>query len=73
MRTRPGDAPAPTAASRAASFASFQYVGSTALTVFGAASGTRYRFTAPGAIVRVDARDAASMSAVPNLRPVARG
>jgi hypothetical protein len=30
----------------------------------------RYRFTTPGAILRVDARDVASMASVPHLQRV---
>jgi hypothetical protein len=47
-----------------------EYVGPTALTVFGGVTGARYRFTKPGAVVRVDSRDVGSMAAVPNLRRV---
>lgn len=46
----------------------FEYVGATALTVFGAVSGVRYRFIHAGARVAVDARDADAMRTVPNLR-----
>ena len=46
----------------------FEYVGATGLTVFGGATRTRYRFAEPGARVGVDARDAASLDAVPVLR-----
>jgi hypothetical protein len=38
------------------------------MTVIGPATGSRYRFGQPGAKVVVDARDAAALSAVPNLR-----
>jgi hypothetical protein len=49
-------------------FQDFEYTGKTALTAIGVATGARYRFTAPGARVAVDSRDAPSMIAVPNLR-----
>ena len=46
----------------------FEYFGRTGLTVRGPASGKTYRFERPGFQVEVDARDAASMSGIPNLR-----
>lgn len=46
----------------------FEYVGVTALTVFGPASGRRYRFERPGAALAVDPRDHAALQAVPQLR-----
>lgn len=46
----------------------FEYVGTTALTVIGPASGRRYRFERPGARVIVDPRDRAALEAVPQLR-----
>jgi hypothetical protein len=49
---------------------SLQYVGVTGLTVVGAATGTRYRFASPGAIVAVDLRDAPSLRPLPHLRRV---
>jgi len=48
----------------------FQYVGRSGLTVRGPFSGKRYRFDSHGARVAIDARDAASMAAVPNLEKV---
>jgi hypothetical protein len=48
--------------------AAFEYIGKTALTAIGPASGRHYRFSHPGAIVAVDARDSASLETVPNLR-----
>ena len=45
----------------------FEYVGHTALTLVGPASGQRYRFT-PGAIVAVDPRDRPVLAAIPLLR-----
>ena len=53
---------------RAASTIAFEYVGGTGLTVFGGATRTRYRFLGPGARLAVDARDAASLDAVPVLK-----
>jgi hypothetical protein len=50
----------------------FRYVGATALTVFGPVSQTRYRFTAPGATIGVDLRDAPELARVPHLRQVNR-
>jgi hypothetical protein len=52
------------------SHAFFQYVGTTGLTVIGAATGARYRFDSPGATVAVDFRDQQSLLNVPNLRRV---
>ena len=45
----------------------FEYVGHTSLTLVGAASGQRYRFT-PGAVLAVDPRDRSALSALPLLR-----
>jgi hypothetical protein len=64
--------PSPVAQPTARDVAYFQYVGSTALTVFGSVSGTRYRFTAPGVTLAVDSRDRASVAEVPHLRQVPR-
>jgi hypothetical protein len=44
------------------------YVGRTALTVAGPSTGMVYRFTAPGARLRVDARDAVALRKIPVLR-----
>ena len=48
----------------------FEYCGRTALSVRGPITGRSYRFADPGARVAVDRRDAASVSAVPNLKRV---
>jgi hypothetical protein len=48
----------------------FEYVGQTALTAIGGATGYRYRFDRHGARVIVDPRDRPSLAAVPNLRQV---
>lgn len=48
-------------------FAYFEYRGSSGLTVLGPLSGQRYRFSAPGARLAVDGRDAPSLAAVPEL------
>jgi len=48
----------------------FQYVGGTALTVTGSATGRTYQFARPGARVEVDARDQAGVARVPGLRRV---
>jgi hypothetical protein len=46
----------------------FEYIGATALTVFGVASGVRYRFAHAGARVAVHGQDADAMARLPNLR-----
>jgi len=48
----------------------FEYTGATALAVIGGVTRLRYTFIKPGTRVEVDARDRASMAAVPNLRIV---
>lgn len=48
----------------------FRYEGSSALTVVGPISRARYRFGFPGAVMEIDERDAAAVSAVPNVRRV---
>lgn len=50
----------------------FKYFGSTGITVTGPASSRVYRFSANGAAVSVDGRDAAALARVPNLRAVRR-
>jgi hypothetical protein len=45
----------------------FQYVGHTALTLIGPASGRRYSFT-PGSILAVDPRDRSALASIPLLR-----
>lgn len=50
----------------------FQYTGATALTVVGPVTRTRYRFSAPGAVLAIDARDALAVAAVPHLRQTRR-
>jgi hypothetical protein len=49
----------------------FEYVGPTAITVIGGASGRRYRFDRPGDRLMVDPRDRPSLAAVPHLRQLA--
>jgi hypothetical protein len=49
---------------------SFEYVGETALNVFGPITRTHYRFRSAGTQVEVDHRDAPYVSGVPNLRRV---
>ena len=63
----PGPPPAETRL-RAATVA-FVYTGPTRLQADGPVSRRRYRFEHPGAVVAVDARDAPSFAAIPNLRP----
>ena len=65
---RPPSNPAPKAIRYSHAF--FRYVGTTGLTVVGAATGTRYRFDSPGAVVAVDFRDRPSLQAVPHLHQV---
>lgn len=48
----------------------FEYVGATALTVYGPLTGVRYRFDQPGARIVVDVRDATALTAVPQLEAV---
>lgn len=62
----PGDSDRP----RTHQSAVFQYVGKTALTAVGSATGQHYRFSHPMAIVEVDPRDRASLATVPNLRQI---
>lgn len=51
----------------------FAYLGRTALTVTGPATGLVYRFAAPGTRVRVDARDAIALRRISVLRAVGSG
>ena len=46
----------------------FEYVGATALTVFGPVSGRRYRFERTGARLTADPRDGNALQTVPLLR-----
>jgi len=64
---QPASAPAPVARAKPL----FEYVGRTALTVIGPASGLRYRFGCPGARLAVDPRDRAALAAVPQLKACA--
>ena len=48
----------------------FEYLGDTAMTVVGPASGRRYRFERRGARVVVDPRDRPGLARVPRLREV---
>jgi hypothetical protein len=72
--TRPGPGaalgPGPGARPRR-STVEFEYVGATAMTVTGPATGRRYRFDGPGARVVVDPRDRPGLAAVPRLRQLA--
>lgn len=58
------------AASADGTWVEFQYVGPTAVTVFGPVTRNRYRFPGPGARVAIDPRDARSIEGVPNVRRV---
>lgn len=66
--------PVPSAASQpqqsSGQSAHFSYFGKTGITVTGPVSSRVYRFSANGAPVAVDARDASSLARVPNLRIV---
>ena len=46
----------------------FMYTGETALTAKGVMSGKVYRVEGTGAVVKVDANDAAFMTGIPNIR-----
>lgn len=48
----------------------FEYVGGTALSAVGPASGRRYRFERPGARIVVDPRDRPALARIPGLREV---
>jgi hypothetical protein len=48
----------------------FEYIGPTALTAVGRATGKQYRFDRPGARVAVEPVDEASLRGVPSLRRV---
>jgi hypothetical protein len=48
----------------------FEYIGNTAMAVIGGVSRLRYTFIKPGTKVEVDARDRASLAAIPHLRQV---
>jgi hypothetical protein len=48
----------------------FEYRGGHVLTVIGRGTGYQYRFVGFGARVSVDARDRASLAAVPHLREI---
>lgn len=50
----------------------FVYTGATRLVADGPVTHRRYRFEQPGAQVDVDARDAPSFAAIPNLRRATR-
>jgi hypothetical protein len=52
------------------SHAFFEYVGPTALTAIGRATGKQYRFDRPGARAAIEPADEASLRGVPNLRQV---
>jgi hypothetical protein len=66
----PGALPPAGAALAAPGQPLFQYHGSSTLVVTGPVTGRRYHFAAPGAQLRVDRHDAASLLHVPVLRPV---
>jgi hypothetical protein len=52
----------------ARTYAYFEYVGRSAMTVTGGVTGRRYRFERPGARVAVDPTDRPSLSKVPHLK-----
>ena len=53
-----------------ASYASFEYIGKTALTIVGNVSGNRYRFSYPGKRQNIDSRDMPGIMAIPVLKKV---
>jgi hypothetical protein len=70
-RARPSFRPGGIVDAPAMAGAVFEYVGRTALTVTGPATGVVYRFAAPGARQKVDPRDRPALMKVPILRMVA--
>lgn len=70
--TRPAPGVAPKSQPVAGQSVYFNYYGKTGITVTGPVSSRVYRFAASGAPMLVDARDAASLARVPNLRAVRR-
>ena len=52
----------------ARTYAYFEYVGRSAMTVIGGVTGRRYRFERPGARLAVDPTDRPSLSKVPHLK-----
>ena len=72
-KTKAANAPASHLQPSAGQNVLFRYHGQTGLTVTGPASSRIYRFSANTAPIAVDARDAASLSRVPNLRMVRNG
>ena len=65
-----GSAASATAQPRRYSHVFFEYVGPTALTAIGRATGKSYRFDRPGARAAVEPADEPSLRGVPNLRQV---
>jgi hypothetical protein len=62
--------PAPVGQPMRYSHAFFEYVGATAMTVTGGATGKTYRFDRPGMRVAVEPVDEPSLRGVPKLRQV---
>jgi hypothetical protein len=56
------------AAIRSQPAAGAQYIGKTAMTVFGPVSGKTYRFNYPGERVELDRRDLTGLASVPKLK-----
>ena len=48
----------------------FEYIGKTAMTAIGPASGRRYRFDRPGTVITIDPRDRPGLAQVSGLRLV---
>lgn len=64
-------AAASTAQPTAVPAVTFEYIGETGVSAIGGVTRSLYRFAGKRARVAVDARDAASIGSVPNLRRVA--
>jgi hypothetical protein len=59
-----------TQAQTSPTYAGFEYIGKTALTIIGNVTGTRYRFNYPGNRQNIDNRDVPGITAIPVLKKV---